>query len=154
MGPEAGWQFWIDRGGTFTDIVGRGPDSSIKVLKLLSDDRERYRDASVQGIRDILGLVPGEPVPLEKIHSIRMGTTVGTNALLERKGERCALIVNKGYRDILRIGYQNRPDLFALKIELPAMLYETVEEIPGRVDVNGKTIEPLDEELIKEKLNG
>ncbi|MBN1389020.1 MAG: hydantoinase B/oxoprolinase family protein [Candidatus Thermoplasmatota archaeon] len=152
MGPEAGWHFWIDRGGTFTDIVGRGPDSSIKVLKLLSDDRERYRDASVQGIRDILGLVPGEPVPLEKIHSIRMGTTVGTNALLERKGERCALIVNKGYRDILRIGYQKRPDLFALKIELPGMLYETVEEIPGRVDVNGNTIEPLDETVIKEKL--
>ncbi|MGA1848744.1 MAG: hydantoinase B/oxoprolinase family protein [Thermoplasmatota archaeon] len=152
MGPEAGWQFWIDRGGTFTDVVGRAPDGSLKVLKLLSEDQDRYRDASVQGIREILGLVPEEHVPLEKIHSIRMGTTVGTNALLERKGERCALIVNEGYSDILRIGYQNRPDIFALKIELPSMLYDMVEEVPGRLDVNGNILKPLDEDAVRRKL--
>jgi len=152
MGPEAGWQFWIDRGGTFTDIIGRAPDGSLKVLKLLSEDRQRYSDASVQGIREILGLVPEEFVPIDKIHSIRMGTTVGTNALLERKGERCALIVNEGFRDILRIGYQNRPDLFALKIELPSMLYEMADEVPGRIDVNGKVLKPLNEEAVRSKL--
>jgi len=139
------WQFWIDRGGTFTDIVGRRPDGSVVTHKVLSENPERYRDAALQGIRDLLGLSAGDVIPAEAIEAVKMGTTVATNALLERKGDRCLLLTNKGFRDVLRIGYQNRPNLFALKIELPEMLYERVEEVPGRVDVHGEELEALDE---------
>ena len=117
---SAKWQFWIDRGGTFTDVVARRPDGAILTHKLLSDNRERYADAAIQGIRDFLGLRPGQPIPAERIAAVKMGTTVATNALLERKGEPTLLIITKGFRDALRIGYQARPKLFARKIECRA----------------------------------
>ena len=118
------WQFWIDRGGTFTDIVGRKPDGSIKTHKLLSENPERYRDAAVQGIRDLMGLEAGAQIPGGTIKAVKMGTTVATNALLERKGERTVLLITRGLRELLRIGYQNRPRLFDLNIQLPELHYE------------------------------
>jgi 5-oxoprolinase (ATP-hydrolysing) len=118
-----GWQFWIDRGGTFTDVVARAPDGTLHTHKLLSENPERYADAATQGIREILGVAPGEPLPAAAIDAVKMGTTVGTNALLERKGERTLLAITRGFGDALRIGYQNRPKLFVRKIELPEMLY-------------------------------
>ncbi|MEM9442252.1 MAG: hydantoinase/oxoprolinase family protein, partial [Pseudomonadota bacterium] len=138
------WQFWIDRGGTFTDIVARSPDGVIKTLKLLSENPEQYRDAAVQGVRQVLGLAHGQPVPAGT--SIKMGTTVATNALLERKGDRTLLLITQGLGDLLRIGYQNRPKLFDLNIVLPSMLYEHVAEIEERVSAQGDVITPLDEE--------
>ncbi len=139
------WQFWIDRGGTFTDVVARRPDGQLVTHKLLSENPERYRDAAVAGIRALLGLEEGAPIPPATIEAVKMGTTVATNALLERKGERCLLLITQGFGDLLRIGYQNRPDLFALKIELPELLYETVAEVPERLDAEGGVLRPLDE---------
>ena len=118
------WQFWIDRGGTFTDIVAQRPDGKILIHKLLSENPGRYDDAPIQGIRDLLGLAIGEPIPAEQIATVKMGTTVATNALLERKGDRTLLIITKGFRDALRIGYQHRPDIFAQQIVLPEMLFD------------------------------
>ena len=118
------WEFWIDRGGTFTDIIGRGPDDRLVAHKLLSENPEAYPDAAVQGIRDLLGLRGDEPIPAGLIGAVKMGTTVATNALLERKGERALLLVTKGFRDALRIGYQARPKIFARHIIKPTMLYE------------------------------
>ncbi len=141
---SAKWQFWIDRGGTFTDVVARRPDGAILTHKLLSDNRERYADAAIQGIRDFLGLRPGQPIPAERIAAVKMGTTVATNALLERKGEPTLLIITKGFRDALRIGYQARPKLFARKIELPSMLYREVIEADERIDAHGETVRRLD----------
>src|SRR6478609_6409700 len=141
----SGWQFWIDRGGTFTDIVARRPDGTLVTHKLLSDNPERYRDAAVHGIRELLGLAPGAPIADGVIDAVKMGTTVATNALLERKGERTLLVVNRGFADALRIGNQARPRLFDLAITLPTMLYEDVVEIAGRVGVDGEEIETLDE---------
>ncbi len=138
------WQFWIDRGGTFTDIVARSPDGVIQTLKLLSENPEQYKDAAVQGVRQVLGLAHGQPVPAGA--SIKMGTTVATNALLERKGDRTLLLITQGLGDLLRIGYQNRPKLFDLNIVLPSMLYEQVAEIEERVSAQGDVITPLDEE--------
>jgi 5-oxoprolinase (ATP-hydrolysing) len=138
------WEFWIDRGGTFTDIVGRRPDGSIVTHKLLSENPERYKDAAVQGIRDLLGLKPGEALPKGRIAAVKMGTTVATNALLERKGDRVLLLVSEGFADQLRIGYQTRPKLFALHIVLPEMLYERVVEVPERVRNDGSIETPLD----------
>jgi len=140
----ARWEFWIDRGGTFTDIVGRRPDGGIVTHKLLSENPEHYRDAAIQGIRDLLGLPKDAPLPAERIAAIKMGTTVATNALLERKGERTALFVTRGFRDALRIGYQTRPYLFALRILLPELLYETAIEIDERIGAQGDVIRPLD----------
>ncbi|HSC99588.1 MAG TPA: hydantoinase B/oxoprolinase family protein [Casimicrobiaceae bacterium] len=137
-------QFWIDRGGTFTDIVARRPDGVLLTHKLLSDNPERYRDAAVQGIRDILGLDANEPIPRAAISAVKMGTTVATNALLERTGERTALVVTRGFADALRIGYQNRPQLFVRRIELPALLYERVIEVDERVSARGDIVRPLD----------
>ena len=134
------WDFWIDRGGTFTDIVGRQPDGTLIAHKLLSENPEAYRDAAVQGIRDLLGLDPGEPIPPGRIGAVKMGTTVATNALLERKGERTLLLITKGFRDALRIGYQARPKIFARHIVKPDMLYERVVEVAERVRADG-TIE-------------
>ncbi|WP_103257785.1 hydantoinase B/oxoprolinase family protein [Tabrizicola aquatica] len=139
------WEFWIDRGGTFTDVVGRAPDGRLVTAKLLSENPERYPDAAVQGIRDCLGLAPGQPIPDGAIAAIKMGTTVATNALLERKGERVLLLITEGFRDLLRIGTQARPDLFALNIRRPDLLYETVAEVPGRLDAEGQEVRPLDE---------
>ena len=137
-----GWQFWIDRGGTFTDVVARRPDGGLVTHKLLSDNLEHYRDAAIQGIREVLGLGAGEPV--RGVDAVKMGTTVATNALLERKGDRTLLVVNRGFRDALRIGYQTRPRLFDLRIVLPEMLYERVVEVEGRVGAGGEQIAPLD----------
>ncbi|MBP7065985.1 hydantoinase B/oxoprolinase family protein [Ferrovibrio sp.] len=138
------WEFWIDRGGTFTDIVGRKPDGGIVTHKLLSENPERYQDAAVQGIRDLLGLRDGDALPQGAIKAVKMGTTVATNALLERKGDRVLLLVSEGFADQLRIGYQTRPKLFALHIQLPEMLYERVVEVPERVRVDGSIETPLD----------
>ena len=142
---EKQWQFWIDRGGTFTDIVAQTPDGSLVSHKLLSENPERYPDAATQGIRDLLGVGTGEPIPAEQIAAVKMGTTVGTNALLERKGERTLLAITKGFRDQLRIAYQNRPKLFDLHITLPELLYSDVVEVPERLAANGEVVTPLDE---------
>jgi len=137
------WQFWIDRGGTFTDIVAKRPDGEIITHKLLSENPEQYPDAPVQGIRDVLGLAAAEPIPTDEIDVIKMGTTVATNALLERKGDRLVLVITKGFRDALRIGYQHRPDIFALEIKLSEMLYEQVIEVDERVDAHGEVLQTL-----------
>ncbi|KJS43104.1 MAG: 5-oxoprolinase [Roseovarius sp. BRH_c41] len=139
------WQFWVDRGGTFTDIVAKRPDGSLETRKLLSENPENYKDAAVQGIRDALGLAPGEPIPDGVIEAVKMGTTVATNALLERKGDRTVLLITKGFGDLLRIGYQNRPRIFELNIQLPEMLYERSIEISERVAADGEILRPLDE---------
>ena len=123
---SSGWQFWIDRGGTFTDVVARRPDGVLITRKLLSENPQRYGDAAVQGIREILGLAEDAPVAAQNVDAVRMGTTVATNALLERKGDRTVLVVTRGFADALRIGYQHRPKLFVRRIQLPSMLYETV----------------------------
>jgi len=139
------WRFWIDRGGTFTDVVARRPDGRLEALKLLSENRERYRDAAVEGIRRLLGLAPGEAIPGERIEVVKMGTTVATNALLERRGERTALFVTRGFRDALRIAYQNRPRLFDRHIVLPELLYSKVFEVDERIAARGEVLVPLDE---------
>lgn len=146
------WQFWVDRGGTFTDIVGRRGDGEIVTHKLLSENPEHYRDAAVQGIRDILGLTPDAAIPPATIEAVKMGTTVATNALLERKGDRTLLLITKGFGDLLRIGYQNRPNLFSLKIDLPELLYERAVEIPERLDAEGCVVLPLEEDVAREAL--
>ena len=152
MSPKTRWQFWIDRGGTFTDIVARSPDGKLITHKLLSEDPYHYKDAAMHGIRQILGLPKDAPLPAELIEAVKMGTTVGTNALLERKGERTVLVINQGFGDALRIGYQNRPDIFAQKIELPDQLYERVIEVSGRFGADGKELVPLDLENAKKEL--
>jgi len=151
------WQFWIDRGGTFTDIIGRNPAGKIITHKLLSENARQYQDAAIQGIRDLLRLKEGDVIPIDNIESIKMGTTVATNALLERKGENTLLAITSGFADILRIGYQQRPKLFSLDINLPDMLYSKIIEIEERVDVNGKILTKLDtlksEKLLKSAFN-
>ena len=139
------WQFWIDRGGTFTDIVAHSPQGTYCTQKLLSENLEHYSDAALEGIRRILGGVSNAPIPLQQIDHVKMGTTIATNALLERKGERVALVITKGFADALRIGYQNRPRLFELNIQLPQMLYETVIEVNERMSADGKVLRELDE---------
>ncbi len=138
------WQFWIDRGGTFTDIVACSSDGDLLTRKLLSDNPEQYPDAALAGIRRILGIAPNAAIPARCIDHVKMGTTIATNALLERQGERVALVITKGFGDALRIGYQNRPRLFDLNIRLPEMLYETVIEANERVSAKGEIIEELD----------
>jgi 5-oxoprolinase (ATP-hydrolysing) len=146
------WEFWIDRGGTFTDIVARRPDSRIVALKLLSENPGRYGDASVEGIRRLLEVAPGAPIPVEKIEAVKMGTTVATNALLERKGERTLLLVTRGFRDALRIGYQNRPRLFDRHIVLPELLYAKVIEADERIGAHGDVLVPLDADRTRREL--
>src|SRR5215510_2219550 len=131
------WDFWIDRGGTFTDVIGRKPDGSLVAHKLLSENPEAYRDAAVQGIRNLLGLAPGAPIPPGLVGAVKMGTTVATNALLERKGARTLLLTTKGFRDALKIGYQARPKIFARHIIKPDMLFERVIEVGERVRADG-----------------
>jgi 5-oxoprolinase (ATP-hydrolysing) len=138
------WEFWIDRGGTFTDVIGRRPDGRLVAHKLLSENPEAYRDAAVAGIRHLLGLGPGEPIPAERLGAVKMGTTVATNALLERKGERTLLMITCGFRDALRIGYQARPKIFARHIVKPDMLYERVVEVDERVRADGTVERELD----------
>ncbi|MEN2978779.1 hydantoinase B/oxoprolinase family protein [Tistrella bauzanensis] len=139
------WQFWIDRGGTFTDVVARAPDGAVRTMKLLSENPERYDDAALAAIRAFLEIEPDEPIPAERIAAVKMGTTVATNALLERKGEHTALIITRGFRDALRIGYQNRPDIFAREIIRPELLYREVVEVAERVAADGRVITALDE---------
>lgn len=150
----ARWQFWIDRGGTFTDIVARRPDGVLVAHKLLSENPEQYRDAAVAGIRHLLGLPPDGLITPEQVHSVRMGTTVATNALLERKGEPLVLVTTCGFRDALRIGYQNRPRLFDRRIVLPEMLYQRVIEAQERVGADGTVLQPLDLGALRRDLQG
>ena len=151
--PASKWQFWIDRGGTFTDIVGKRPDGSITTLKLLSENPEQYRDAAVAGIRRLLGLGAAEPITPEQVESVKMGTTVATNALLERKGEPTLLVITKGFRDALRIAYQDRPRLFERHIVLPELLYGKVIEADERVAANGEVVQALDEDTLRADLD-
>ena len=139
------WQFWIDRGGTFTDIVAKRPDGTLVTHKLLSENPEQYKDAAVAGIRHLLGLKPGQPITPEQVECVKMGTTVATNALLERKGEPTLLVTTAGFRDALRIAYQNRPRLFDRHIVLPELLYSEVIETHERIDAHGGVVMPLHE---------
>src|SRR5512144_408818 len=142
---NAQWQFWIDRGGTFTDVVARRPDGTLATHKLLSDNPEQYRDAAVAGIRHLLGLAPGEAITPERVECVKMGTTVATNALLERKGEPTLLVTTRGFRDALRIAYQDRPRLFERHIVLPELLYTRVIEAEERIGAHGEVERALDE---------
>ncbi len=141
---DRGWQFWIDRGGTFTDVIARRPDGALVTHKLLSENPEHYRDAAIAGIRDLMSVAAGDSIPCAQIEMVKMGTTVATNALLERKGERTVLIATRGFKDALRIGYQNRPDIFARRIVLPEMLYERVVEVDERVTAEGEVLRAPD----------
>jgi len=148
------WQFWVDRGGTFTDIVGVRPDGSLQSHKLLSENPEQYKDAAVAGIRELMGLSPTDPFTKNSIQSVKMGTTVATNALLERKGDPTLLLITQGFKDLLRIGYQNRPKLFDLQIQLPDLLYTQVNEVGERLDAEGQVLKAVDlekaESVLKE----
>ncbi|MBT4739162.1 MAG: 5-oxoprolinase, partial [Rhodospirillaceae bacterium] len=144
-----GWQFWIDRGGTFTDIVARTPTGELRTAKLLSENEKHYSDAAVAGIRKILELAAGDPFPSDTIDAIKMGTTVATNALLERKGERTLLAITHGFADALLIGTQQRPTLFDLDIKRAPMLYADVLEVPERLLANGAIETPLDESAVR-----
>ena len=146
------WQFWIDRGGTFTDIVAKKPDGKIIIDKLLSENSDAYKDAAVAGIRRILDLKNEDKIPTDIISSVKMGTTVATNALLERKGDRTLLLITKGFGDLLRIGYQNRPLLFDLNIKLPELLYERVVEVSERLNEKGDVVTELNEEEVRNSL--
>ncbi|MES2844251.1 MAG: hydantoinase B/oxoprolinase family protein [Pseudomonadota bacterium] len=148
----ASWEFWIDRGGTFTDVVARRPDGTLETRKLLSENPERYADAAVQGIRDCMGLSAADALPDGAIAAVKMGTTVATNALLERKGERVLLLITAGFGDILRIGTQARPALFDLHIRRPDLLYERVAEVAGRLDAEGAEVAALDETAVRAAL--
>jgi 5-oxoprolinase (ATP-hydrolysing) len=152
MDEQGRWEFWIDRGGTFTDIVARRPDGRLVARKLLSDNPAAYSDAAVAGIRQLLGLKPGQDVPASQIGSVRLGTTVATNALLERKGEPTVLIITRGFGDALRIAYQNRPRIFDRRILLPEVLYDRVIEADERITADGEVLTPLDEGALAEEL--
>jgi 5-oxoprolinase (ATP-hydrolysing) len=151
--PPSRWQFWIDRGGTFTDIVARQPDGALTTAKLLSDNPEQYADAAVEGIRRLLGLAPGELITPAQVECVKMGTTVATNALLERKGERTVLVTTRGFRDALRIATQARPKLFERHIVLPELLYERVIEADERLDARGEVVRELDLEALRAPLS-
>ncbi len=150
--PDKRWQFWIDRGGTFTDIVAKKPDGSLVTHKLLSENPEQYRDAAVAGIRHLLGLKAGQAIRADVVDCVKMGTTVATNALLERKGEPTLLVTTRGFRDALRIAYQNRPRLFDRQIVLPELLYSAVVEAQERVGAHGEVLQALDKTLLKKEL--
>jgi 5-oxoprolinase (ATP-hydrolysing) len=148
-----GWQFWIDRGGTFTDVVARDPEGNLKTVKLLSENPTRYRDPAVAGICAALGLPAGAPIPDASVASVKMGTTVATNALLERKGARTLLLIDAGFADLLRIGTQARPRLFTLEIRKPEPLFSAVEEVGGRIDAAGRSLTPIDEPAVRSMLS-
>jgi len=149
---EGRWQFWIDRGGTFTDVVGRRPDGTLAVHKLLSENPGRYRDPAVAGIRQLLSVPDGQAIPAELIGAVRLGTTVATNALLERKGEPTVLVITAGFADALRIGYQDRPAIFARQIIRPELIYQRVIEAAERVGADGEVVVPLDEDAVTQEL--
>ena len=146
------WDFWIDRGGTFTDVVGKSPEGALTTVKMLSENPERYRDAAVAGIRTLLGLPLDAPIPDGLIDGVKMGTTVATNALLTRDGARTLLIVDDGLRDLLEIGHQARPRLFDLDIRKPDQLCEAVVEVSGRLGAQGELVAPLDEDALRAAL--
>ncbi len=146
------WQFWVDRGGTFTDLIGRAPSGRLESMKLLSEDAAHYDDAAVEGIRRMLGLRAGEPIGPAQVESVRMGTTVATNALLERRGAPVTLVITRGFRDALRIGNQARPRLFDRRIVLPDVLYERVIEANERIGAQGELVTPLDEASLAAEL--
>src|SRR6202789_1621749 len=146
------WQFWIDRGGTFTDIVGYAPDGRLHTHKLLSEDPSQYADAAVEGIRRLLGLAPGEPITAQRVACVKMGTPVATNALLERKGGRTVLVLTRGFRDAMRTATQARPRLFDRHIVLPELLYERVIEAAERVSAGGEIVLALDAEALEAQL--
>ena len=152
MAAQGRWDFWIDRGGTFTDVIGRAPDGSLHARKVLSENPRAYRDAAVHGIRLLLGLGAGEPIPTGAVGEVRMGTTVATNALLERRGEPTALVTTRGFRDALEIGYQARPDIFARKIVKPEQVYAAVVEIDERVLADGTVESPLSQAEVRAAL--
>ncbi|HYC38742.1 MAG TPA: hydantoinase B/oxoprolinase family protein [Usitatibacter sp.] len=152
MASQDRWQFWIDRGGTFTDIVARRPGGSLVTHKLLSENPEQYPDAAIAGIRHLLGVAPGAAIPVERIDSVKMGTTVATNALLERKGEPTVLFITRGFRDQLRIAYQNRPRIFDRHIRLPELLYRKVVEVDERMGARGAVVRALDESAVRRDL--
>jgi 5-oxoprolinase (ATP-hydrolysing) len=152
MVAEQGWQFWIDRGGTFTDVVARRPDGTIATTKLLSENPEQYPDAAIAGIRRLLGLSAQDPLPAQSIVCVKMGTTVATNALLERTGEPTVLAITRGFRDQLRIGTQARPKLFDLNIRLPPALYAHVIEVDERISAQGERLVPLDRARLRADL--
>ncbi|NMG39366.1 5-oxoprolinase [Chelativorans sp. ZYF759] len=152
QGTHGRWDFWIDRGGTFTDVIGRDPAGDIQPLKLLSENPEAYEDAAIEGIRRLLGVAAGAAMPSDIIGTVRMGTTVATNALLERKGDRTLLLITRGFRDALRIAYQARPDIFAKEIVLPEQLYERVEEVEERLMADGTLEVPLDLDSVRPAL--
>src|SRR6202047_1470748 len=154
MTSSSQWEFWIDRGGTFTDVVARRPDGTLAAHKLLSENPEAYGDAAVQGIRDFIGLKAGEAIPPGLIGAIKMGTTLATNALLERKGARTLLVTTKGFRDALKIGYQARPEIFARHIVKPEMLFERVVEGAERVRADGTVEAAPDLEAVRTDLEG
>lgn len=146
------WDFWIDRGGTFTDVVARDPDGGLHTAKLLSENPGNYDDAALEAIRRFLGVESTAPVPAGQINAVKMGTTVATNALLERKGERTLFVTTKGFKDALRIGYQARPDIFKLAIELPELLYSDVVEVSERYSAEGEVLVPLNEALARKDM--
>src|SRR5690606_18721408 len=146
------WQFWVDRGGTFTDIVAKQPDGQLVTHKLLSDNPEQYPDAALAGIRRLLGVALDAPIPTESIEAVKMGTTVATNALLERKGDRTVLFITQGFKDALQIGYQARPQLFHRHIVKPELLYQRGEEVKERVLADGTVEQALDEARTIEQL--
>src|SRR3984893_2357231 len=146
------WEFWIDRGGTFTDIVARRPDGRLVARQLLPANPGAYSDPAVAGIRQLRGLAPGEETPASQIGSVRLGTTVATNALLERKGEPTVLVITRGFGDALRIAYQNRPRIFDRRILLPEVLYDRVIEADERIGAHGEILTPLDEDAIAVEL--
>src|SRR5688572_27612579 len=150
---DSRWQFWIDRGGTFTDIVARRPDGALLTHKLLSENPRQYDDAALAGIRDLLGAPRGAALPSERIGAVKMGTTLATNALLERNGEPTALFITRGFRDQLRIGYQNRPRIFDRRIVLPEPLYRDVYEVDERVTARGEVLRPLEERKARQDLS-
>src|SRR5215472_16655973 len=146
------WEFWIDRGGTFTDVVARRPDGTLAVHKLLSENPGRYADPAVAGIRHLLDVPAGAAIPAERIRSVRLGTTVATNALLERKGEPTVLVITAGFADALRIAYQDRPKIFERQIVRPELLYTRVIEADERTGADGQVIRPLDDAAVERDL--
>ncbi len=150
--PHPRWQFWIDRGGTFTDVIGCAPDGALQSLKLLSENPEQYPDAAIEGIRRLLGLAPDEAITADRVAGVKMGTTVATNALLERKGDRTVLVTTRGFRDALRIAYQARPRLFDRHVVLPELLYEQVIEADERIGADGEVVAALDASALRADL--
>ena len=152
MNTDNQWQFWIDRGGTFTDVIAQAPKGEIKSLKLLSENAAQYDDAALAAIRTLMETSPTDPIDSDKISSVKMGTTVATNALLERKGDRTLLIITKGFKDALRIGYQARPRLFDLNVILPEQLYEKTIEVNERIGAHGEIITALNLKSLKKQM--